>query len=289
MANLTALVPLDTTEFAESALLVVPMLQSIGFDKVRLFSVAKKGADRSSIESYLQGKSAELGKLGVEIETRVVDGDPAAATIAAAAEPDVDLVVLATHGRTGIARLRFGSVGEKIIKEASCPRLVVGPNVEIDLSHYSLKRMLVPLDGSDMSEMSLPIARHLASLTGAQVDLIRSVSPTTVVADPAMGGIDLLTPLIDEATSYLGRIGGTFGDTEVNSTVVTGRPDDSILDHLKKNPVDLVIMVSRGREGIGRVLLGSVTERVLQGPDPVLIFEPGEDRSRLFQAARATA
>jgi nucleotide-binding universal stress UspA family protein len=48
-------------------------------------------------------------------------------------------------------------------------------------------------------------------------------------------------------------------------------------------------MVSRGREGIGRALLGSTAERVLQGPDPVLIFEPGEDRSRLFQAARAAS
>lgn len=292
MPNLTALVPLDTTEFSESAFQLLPMLKSIGFTKVRLlaaFDGKKKDQTAASLESYLQTQAAKVGGMGLEAETRVTQGDAAEVCIAAAAEGDVDLIILATHGRTGIARLRLGSVGDKIIKDASCPRLVVGPNVDIDLSSYALKRILVPLDGSDTAELSLPIARHLAGLTGAEIDLIRSVSPVTVVSDPSMGAVDLLTPMIDEATAYLQRVGGTFGSTKVNSTVVTGRPDDSILDHLKEHPVDLVIMVSRGRSGIGRAVMGSVAERVLHGPDPVLIFEPGEDRSRLFQDARAAS
>jgi nucleotide-binding universal stress UspA family protein len=79
----------------------------------------------------------------------------------------------------------------------------------------------------------------------------------------------------------------TFGEIKVNTTVVTGTPGERILDHLKGNPVDLVIMASRARTGIGRIALGSVVERVLHGLDPVLIFEPGEDRSKLFKVARA--
>ena len=101
-----------------------------------------------------------------------------------------------------------------------------------------------------------------------------------------MAGVDTLTPLMDEARDYLARAAETFPGRKVNTIVVTGRADDSILDHIKANPVDLVIMVSRGRTGLGRMTLGSVTERVLHGPDPVLVFEPGEDRSRLFEAAR---
>jgi nucleotide-binding universal stress UspA family protein len=73
----------------------------------------------------------------------------------------------------------------------------------------------------------------------------------------------------------------------VSSQVITGRADDAILDHISKNEVDLVIMASSGRTGLVRAALGSTTERVLQGADPVLIFEEGEDRSRFFQAARA--
>lgn len=292
MANLTALIPLDTTDFSESALQLLPLLKEIGFDKVRLMSAydpKKKNLNMDLLASYLQGKAPRVTALGMECETRVLEGDAAEVILAAADASDVDLIVIATHGRTGIARLRFGSVGDKLIKNAPCPRLVIGPNVDIDLGSYDLTHILVPLDGSDFSEMSLPIARYLAKICNAQVDLIRAVSPTAVVADPAMGAVDLLTPMLDEASSYLAGLEKTFGDIQVSSTVVTGRADDAIMDHMKKNVNDLAIMVSSGRTGIARAAMGSTTERVLQGPDPVLVFEPGEDRSRLFQAARAAA
>ncbi|MGE0057281.1 MAG: universal stress protein [Dehalococcoidia bacterium] len=292
MANLTALIPLDTTDFSESALQLLPLLKEIGFDKVRLMSAydpKKKNLNMDLLASYLQGKASRVTALGMECETRVLEGDAAEVILAAADASDVDLIVIATHGRTGIARLRFGSVGDKLIKNAPCPRLVIGPNVEIDLASYDLTHILVPLDGSELSEMSLPIARYLAKACHAQVDLIRAVSPTAVVADPAMGAVDLLTPMLDEASTYLAGIEKTFSDTQVTSTVVTGRPDDAIIDHMKKNVNDLAIMVSSGRTGLARAAMGSTTERVLQGPDPVLVFEPGEDRSRLFQAARAAA
>lgn len=291
MSNFTALVPLDTTPLSESSLLLLPMLKALGFNKVRLLSVVdkrkRKDQTAASLQEYLDGHASRLAELGLEVETRVVEGDPAEACIAAAAEDDVDLVTVATHGRTGIARLRLGSVGEKIIKNSTCPRLVVGPNVEIDLTNYALRRILVPLDGSETSELSLPIAHHLAALVDADVDLIRSVSVTTTLGDPAMAGVDMITPLVDSATSYLERVAATFPAGRVTSTVVTGGAAECILQHLREHPVDLVVMVSRGRTGVGRMAMGSVAERVLQGPDPVLVFEPGEDRSRLFQAARS--
>jgi nucleotide-binding universal stress UspA family protein len=290
MANLTALIPLDTTDFSESALQMLPLLKEIGFDKVRLVSAydsRKKNLNMDLLASYLQGKAPKVTALGMECETRVIEGDAAEAILAAADASDVDMIVIATHGRTGIARLRFGSVGDKLIKNAACPRLVIGPNVDIDLATYDLTNILVPLDGSDLSEMALPIARHLAKVCDARVSLIRAVSPTTVVADPSMGAIDLLTPMLEDANAYLGEVAKTFGDTKVSGSVITGRADDAIIDHMKKSANDLVIMVSSGRTGLARAAMGSTTERVLQGPDPVLVFEPGEDRSRLFQTARA--
>lgn len=292
MANLTALVPLDTTDFSESAFQLLPLLKELGFDKVRLVSALdpkKKDLNMDLLASYLDGKASKVTALGMECETRVLEGDAAEVILAAADASDVDLIVIATHGRTGIARLRFGSVGDKLIKHSPCPRLVIGPNVEIDLATYNLTNILVPLDGSEMAEMALPIAKHLARICKAQIDLVRAVSPTAVIADPTMGSVDLLTPMIDEAGAYLGEVEKKLAGTPVSSTVVTGRAEDAILDHLKKSGSDLVIMVSSGRTGIARAALGSTTERILQGPDPVLVFEPGEDRSRLFQAARAAA
>jgi nucleotide-binding universal stress UspA family protein len=290
MANLTALIPLDTTDFSESSLLLLPMLKELGFDRVRLISALdpkKKDLNMDLLASYLDGKKSKVTALGLEAETRVSEGDAAEVILAAADATDVDLIVIATHGRTGIARLRFGSVGDKLIKDASCPRLVIGPNVSVDLEHYNLHRILVPLDGSELSEMSLPVAKYIAGETNASVDLLRSVSPATAVSDPSMGAVDLLTPMLDEAANYLASTETKLAPVAVTSQVITGRADDAILDHLAKNQVDLVIMASSGRTGLVRAALGSTAERVLQGPDPVMIFEPGEDRSRLFQAARA--
>jgi nucleotide-binding universal stress UspA family protein len=290
MANLTALIPLDTTDFSETSFLLLPMLKELGFDKVRLISALdpkKKDLNMDLLASYLDGKKSKVTDLGMEVETRVLEGDAAESILAAADASDVDLIVIATHGRTGIARLRFGSVGDKLIKDAPCPRLVIGPNVSIDLEHYDLRRILVPLDGTELSEMCLPIAKHIAQITNASVDLLRSVSPATAVSDPSLGAVDLLTPMLDEAANYLAATEAKFAPVPVSSQVITGRADDAILDHISKNEVDLVIMASSGRTGLVRAALGSTTERVLQGPDPVLIFEEGEDRSRFFQAARA--
>ena len=293
MAGFTVLIPLDTTELSETAFQILPMLKTLGFERARLISVSDEDQKRSdggaSLQEYLNSQAARVVALGLEAETRAPAGKAAEVILAAAAEPDVDLVLVATHGRSGLARLRLGSVADHVIKNSPCPTLVVGPNVDIDLATYSLKRILVPLDGSELAELSLPVARYLARQTGAQIDLLRSVSVTAVAQDPTMGGVDLLGIVIDEAKDYLARTAATLEGFTTTATVVTGSAGEAILDHLKANPVDLVIMASRGRTGLARAAMGSVTERALQGPDPVLVFEPGEDRSRFFVAAREGA
>jgi len=292
MSDYTVLLPLDGDEASETALHVLPMLRKIGFSKLRLISVDdtsnQKTRTGEAFKSYLAEKQAAAEAAGWAVETVIVQGSPDVAIVKAADDPAVDLVLIATHGRTGIKRMRLGSVADKVIKNAMCPRLVVGPNVDIDMSTYDLTRILVPVDGSDLSEMSLPIAKHLATLTGAQVDLLQSVSMSSgmMVGDTA-AGIDLMPGAIDSANQYLARVAEGMAGVNVNPFVVVGAPGDSILGHLSSHPVDLVIMASRGRTGLARAALGSVTERILQGPDPVLVFEMGEDRSRLFDAARS--
>lgn len=290
MSGYTVLLPLDGDKVSEDALLVLPMLATIGFDKLRIISVpSSKTLTAEGFETYLEPHEVAARSAGWEVESIIATGDPAEAILAAAQEPEVDLILLATHGRTGMKRMRLGSTSDKLIKDASCPRLVVGPNVDIDMANYSLGRILVPIDGSELAELSLPIARHLAGVTGASVDLLQSVSAASVAAgvgDAGMG--DLLPGLLDAAKEYLGRMAEGFAGIEVETHVVVGSPGESIIGHLSTNPVDLVIMASRGRTGLARAALGVVTERVLQGPDPVLVFEIGEDRSRLFDAARST-
>ena len=64
-------------------------------------------------------------KMGVEVETLVVEGNPAEEILIAAEERDIDIIVMGTLGRTGIQRLLLGSVAEKVIRHAPCPVFVV--------------------------------------------------------------------------------------------------------------------------------------------------------------------
>jgi nucleotide-binding universal stress UspA family protein len=295
MPGFTVLVPLDTTELSETSFRILPMLKTIGFEKVRLISVLddkqKNGADERARNSYLEERAARVREMGFEASTELRRGNATDAVLEATAADDVDLLLIATHGRTGLARLRLGSVADKLIKESPRPRLVVGPNVNIDLTGYALRRILVPLDGTELAELSLPIAKHLAAKSGAQIDLLRAVSITPVAHDPTMAGVDILAMVTDEARDYLARTAASLEGQghKVSTTLLMGSASEGILEHVKENPVDLVIMASRGRTGLARAAMGSVTERVLQGPDPVLVFEPGEDHSRLFLEAREAA
>jgi nucleotide-binding universal stress UspA family protein len=296
---------MDTTEQSEECYQLLPMLKTVGFAKIRLLSVLD-GKQRRQVREdgrysditwtaetlgqYLQDQVPQLQEMGFEVETEVAQGDAAQMGTKAAAAPDVDLLLVATHGRTGIARMRLGSVADKLIKDAVCPVLVIGPNVDIDLASFSLKRILVPLDGSPMAEMSLPLAKYLARLTGAEIELFQSVSAVGVAAaDPMSATVDFLSPMVEAAETYLGNVAQTMPGLKVAINAQPGAAAESILNRLRTHEVDLVVLASHGRTGFARMALGSVAERVLQGPDPVLIFEPNEDKGQLFATARAEA
>jgi nucleotide-binding universal stress UspA family protein len=312
MAGLTALIPLDGTEFSESAFALLPFARQMGIDSVHLVSVwesaweqkdhpagRKEGEweevtekGRNFLDAYLGQRAEQVKGMGFSAQPVVRIGKPADEVAAYAESADIDLILIATHGRSGIARFRLGSVADSIIRHAACPTLVVGPNVEVELAPYSLKRILVPLDGSALSEAALPMASWLARLTGAEIDLVRSISLAPVAYDDSMGGvypIDLLTAMEDAARVYLDRMAGVLGG-EVRTSLLIGGAGDQILEYLKESPADLVIMAAHGRAGVKRLVLGSVTDQVLHGPAPVLVLRPeAEAKSRLAAAAEETA
>ena len=309
MPGLTALVPLDGSKLSESSFSLLPFIKSLGFTKVQLISVwdgaghdeekpdsktaeiVEKG--RSYLDAYLTVHSEQVKIAGFEVETLVRVGSAADETLKAAADTGSDLIVIATHGRDGLDRFRLGSVADKIIRHATCPTVVIGPNVNVELAPYALRRILVPLDGSELAEAALPIASWLASAQGASLDLVRVVSVASVSYDTDMGGypVDLMDAMEDAATTYMTRIAGQLSAKhQVETSVYIGSAAEQILEHLSQKPAALVVMASHGRTGFARAALGSVADRVLHGPAPVLILRPEEEvKSRLVADAEAAA
>jgi len=307
MSGLCALVPLDGTKLSESAFAMLPLLKTLGFGKVRLVSVwesvweeqeslpgrpaerqevDEKG--RSYLKAYLEAQAAHIQEAGLEAETVVRVGRAAEETLAVA-ETEADLIVISTHGRSGIARWWLGSVADKIVRGSPCPTLVIGPNVAVELAPYRLNRILVPLDGTELAEQALPLATWIAGLCDAEIDLVRAISLMPVTYDPGIGlyPVDLLTTMEESARAYLTRMAARLHTRKVSTSLLIGSAGERILQYMKESPASLVVIATRGRSGLARATLGSVADRLLHGPAPVLIFRAEEAaKSRLLAAAK---
>ena len=202
MAGLKALIPLDGTKLSEHAFQLLPLLKTMGFDSVRLVSVWESAWEESEsgrkeeafgeatekgrafLEAYLDEQAATARGSGFAVETVVRIGR-AADEIVEAAE-GIDLLLIATHGRSGISRWWLGSVADKIVREVACPVLIIGPNVQQDLAPAKISRILLPLDGSEQAEEAIPLAGWLAGLTNSEIEVVRSMSLTPVAYDASM-------------------------------------------------------------------------------------------------------
>jgi nucleotide-binding universal stress UspA family protein len=304
MAGLKALIPLDGTKLSESAYELLPLLKTMGVDNIRLVSVWESaweeteanGKDqefgeatqkgRAYLEAYLKQQAEKIKQSGFNVEEDARVGRAADEVLEAC--EGVDLVLIATHGRTGVARWWLGSVADVVIREAGCPVLVIGPNVHQPLAPQ-INRILLPLDGSAEGEEAIPVATWLASLTGAELDIVRCLSLTPVAYDPGMGvySADLITSMEDAVRAYLAEVLTRLEGKSVTTTMMIGGPGEMLQQRLEAHPSDLVVMTSHGRSGVRRAALGSVTDRLLHGPAPVLVIRAGDSAGNLVSNARS--
>jgi nucleotide-binding universal stress UspA family protein len=148
------------------------------------------------------------------------------------------------------------------------------------------KKILVPLDGSTLSEAVLPHVSQLAKTMGAEVVLLRVVP--TQVTTPAYPALYPLPPsafqlapgrdMHGEAEGYLQRVAfDYFPDQNVSLQVAGGPAGDNILETASSLGVDLIAMTTHGRSGLSRIVLGSVADEVVrQSHLPVLLLRPSE-------------
>ena len=206
------------------------------------------------------------------VTSRVLHGVPWDQIVEIAREdPAVDLIVMGTHGRSGLARVLLGSVAEQVIRHAPCSVLAARAPGGLE----PFRKVLCPIDFSDDSRHALERAAELAAPGGAGIVLLHVIEPAVVLSNPPMGENNL--PAMDRRVTH--ELARWASDLEkrvsvpVSTEIRIGRPGVQTLGVLDADPTfDLVIMGSHGRTGIRRVLLGSVAEKVLRhAACPVLI------------------
>jgi nucleotide-binding universal stress UspA family protein len=293
------LVPLDGSRLAEQALSYAMTLarglpaELILFRAISIPSDVRHALDRADLKpgslmarletdagEYLAAIAHFAQQSGLSASQVVRRGPAADAIVEYAAQTEIHLIVMASHGYTGIKRWRHGSIAERVLQSASVPVLLLRAKEEVSagLPHPSpCRRILVPVDGSPLAEQVLPVIAPLAQALGCELILFQV--PIVYTPGSPMGEWYLpLQSTFDisdrQAHAYLARLASRLGEQgiEAFSALGEGPVAEAIIDHAVASDSDLIAMCTHGRTGLARWALGSVADRVLRAGDkPILL------------------
>jgi nucleotide-binding universal stress UspA family protein len=223
---------------------------------------------------------AHYEPFGFKTKLELRFGGPTAKQIAQyVSDESVDLVVMGTHGRTGLSGIFMGSVAENVLRDAPCPVLVV-PMHEHELGEAPPSRILVPVDFSDWSHNAVRYAKAIAATHGAKV-LLLHVIEDVVLPDfylAAGSALFLQEPEIrrksqERLKMLFESAGGP--DVPMEAHVINGRAALDIAGFAEEKDVDFIVLPTSGLSGINRLLIGSVAEKVVRrAVCPVLTLKP---------------
>lgn len=296
------MVPVDGSAFSREAVFQGLRLARKTGAELRLVRVASGaripgGPDGATAESLAwtierDDLRAQLNRLAAEcrsnshvaVTATVEEGPVADALRGHALRHGVDLIVMATHARRGMARAFLGGVADRLIRETEIPILIVRPpslaTELVDGPCY--KRIIVPLDGSALAERSIEPAIALAEAEHAHVTLLRIVTPPKSWPGQHTGTSMALprAPGLDEAERYLMKVRMNLADRGFRAHTAVVVADDvarAIVGFAQASDEDLIAIATHGRGGIKRAVLGSVADRVMsEGLLSLLVFHPAE-------------
>jgi nucleotide-binding universal stress UspA family protein len=282
------LVPLDRSSLAERVLEHLRWLAPAETTELALVSVVEpahyypyiygSGTDtqpertqaRQYVQRYLDGHSARLRKFGYTVSTHVFEGDPAEKILSLANEWRVDLIAMSTHGRSGFTRWALGSVAERIIQGATVPVFLVREHIPVPAAGQE-RRILVPLDGSELAAQALSYALEVAKSIGASLLLLRVMDlqigeDLGLYFEDAVAVAETMAKWRDEANTYLEEVAQRVRSSGlvVETRVLVGVPDKVIWEVATDESINLIVMSTHGRSGFRRWVYGSTANKVLR-------------------------
>ena len=230
----------------------------------------------SEVVAFARKKLATLakreGKGDATPTSSIRTGKPFHEINTAARESTADLIVIATHGYTGAKRVLLGSTAERVVRHAPCSVLTVPTQITQERAGKTptlkVKKILVPMDFSNLSKDALPWATFLAAQFKAEVVLLHVVEKFPI--DYLMGReltSHTIVPLMKQAETNLERATTDLAkafDLKMSAVVRAGKPYAEICEAAKVLEADLIVLTTHGYTGLKHVWLGSTAERVVR-------------------------
>jgi len=281
------LVPLDGSDLAELALPYAQEIASV-FNSELILLYVSEPADEEHLhmhELYLEKLATQMKKVVKRVGPVVISGKPVDEIGKYTEKNDIRLIVMASHGSSGIIPWAAGGIASKVIDAIGVPLLLIKETKRRKTKEkHLISRILLPLDGSEAGEAAITRVRELRSRLKAEVTLLGVVPTGQHIR--TVGGLDyILFPEQEmeayraEAREYLEKVykrmqRGKKAKGELTIAISSGEVTKEILNYAQKKRASLIAISSHGHSGMTKWVFGSTAQKIIQdSPIPVLVVK----------------
>lgn len=252
------LVPVDGSTFSEQLVTPAAGIARTTGSNLALLRVVERGDDRAAATEYVKKLAAPVDATALCLEAP--DEGVAAAIRHEAKRVPGTLVAMCSQGRSGALQVIFGSVALQVLRSLGEPLIVFHPQMDSLLAFPTIRQVVLPLDGSDVSETIVPQAAALAKWLGAKVVVVSVIDPA------ARAGLDVPSGDVQES-SYVRSRAREIADrhgVEIGWEVLHGDAKEALPHYVRGLGDAMLAMTTHGRTGLRSVMAGSVTAQCLR-------------------------
>ena len=292
------LIPLDGSKLAESVLpyaaqiakklsVSVTLLHIIETDAPEKIHGQQHLTEAVQAEKYLNTISLLdiFKKIGIEYHVHEMSVRDVAKSISEhSKELKQDLVILCTHGSSGIHQILFGSIAQQVISLGITPVLLINSLQVYPKEDCKFERFLIPLDGNPEHEHVLDYTIPFAKMCGAEIHLFVAIprfgtmSGEYTQANRLLPGTTsrMMDMIVSDAEEYLTKLKDKLESTGLKVTASYSRSDpaDAITEAAKKNNADMIILATHGKKGAEAFWEGSLTPKISKASSIPLLLVP---------------
>jgi len=240
-------------------------------------------SSKGEAEAYIDSIQNRLSLKGIEVHGWVREGRPAQQIINFAKEDDIDLIILSSHGNSGISGWNINSTVQKVLLRAYMPVMIIRAYQEMgeEFERVTYNRLLVPLDGSKRAECILPLVESLSKAQGSKVFLTHVIEePKLPQGKPVSEDIQSIIDQLNEINyldikAYFDGIKSQFDPTKVETIIEKSEePTAALHDIIDREKIDLVLLSAHGYSGKGRWPYGKIALNFISfGTTPLIIIQ----------------
>jgi len=292
------LLPLDGSSLAERVLPHAAALANAFDSRLTLLRVVYRNENanqqgminpvewqmrKSEAIAYLKAVKKCLKDIDLDSDIQVMEGNPAQQIIEFARQENVELIIMSSHGSSGLSQWNINSVVQKVLLKAFMPIMIIRSYQESyeSLDGLKYKRLLLPLDGSKRAECVLSLAKSISAVHDSKILLTHIVEEPklprqTPLSDKDQQLVKRLTEInADESEKYLNNLVNQFEDLEVASIIESSKkPTTALHNIVDREKIDLVLLSAHGYSGENRWPYGNIALNfIVYGTTPLLIIQ----------------